>query len=59
MMEEDFFEEGDLPPDEPAEWRPPTACPQCHQTRTRFITLQQEMSVYECELCRIQFDVEE
>ena len=58
-MSEDFFEEGDLPPEEPTGWRPPVPCPQCHQTRTRFITLHHELSAHECELCRIQFEVEE
>ena len=58
-MGEDFFGEGELPPDEPASWRPPVPCPQCRQTHTRFITLQHEMSVHECEWCRIQFEVEE
>ena len=40
-------------------WRPLVPCPQCRQTRTRFITLRHELSVYECELCRLQFEVEE
>ncbi len=59
MMADDFFEEGERPPDEPASWRPPVACPQCSQTRTRLVTLRHEMSVYTCELCRIEFEVEE
>lgn len=50
----------DLPPEgEPQPWRPPVACPQCGQTLTRFITLRYERSVYECELCHVQFEVEE
>ena len=40
-------------------WRPPARCPQCHGIQTRFITLNYEMSVYECELCGIQFETEE
>ncbi len=59
VMAEDFFEEGELPPEEPVTWRPPVPCPQCQQTRTRFLTLRHEMSVYACERCRIQFEVEE
>lgn len=58
-MGEDVFEEGELPPEEPETWHPPVPCPQCRQTRTRFVTMRYEMSVYECELCGIQFEVEE
>ncbi len=58
-MGEDFFEEGELPPDEPAIWRLPVMCPQCGQTRTRLLRLRHEMSVYTCELCKIEFEVEE
>ncbi len=59
MMGEDFFREGELPPEEPPSWHPPVPCPQCQHTKTRFVTLQYERSVYECEACRIQFEVEE
>ena len=58
-MAEDFFEEGELPPDEPATWRPPVACPQCRQTHTRLVSLHHEMSLYACELCQLEFEVEE
>ena len=58
-MEEDGFDEGQLPPDEPGGWRPPVACPNCLQPSTRLITLQHEMSLYACERCRIQFEIEE
>lgn len=58
-MKEDFFEEGGLPPEEPPVWRPPVRCPQCHQTQTRMVTMHHEMSVYVCELCRTEFEIEE
>jgi hypothetical protein len=56
---EGVFIDGENPLEEPERWRPPAACPQCRQTRTRFVELHYEMSVYECELCGIRFEVEE
>jgi len=58
-MVEDFFKDNEVPPDEPPIWPQPVPCPQCQQTTTRFVTLQHEMSVYACESCRTQFEVEE
>ena len=37
----------------------PAPCPQCHQTDTRLVTLRHEMSLYACERCRIEFEIEE
>lgn len=45
--------------EEAQEWRPPVACPKCGRTETRFVTLNYEMSVYECEACETQFEVDE
>lgn len=47
------------PEPEPEPWRPPARCPECHGSQTRFITLNYEMSVYECEVCGVQFEVEQ
>lgn len=53
--------EGDaLVPDEPPEsWRPPVVCPECGTDQARFVTLRYEMSVYACEVCHLEFEVEE
>jgi len=62
MMREDFSDEDEesVPEqEEPEAWRPPARCPHCLGNQTRFLTLNYEMSVYECELCGIQFEVEE
>lgn len=45
--------------EEPQGWKPPVACPQCSRTETRFVTLHYELSVYECEACGVQFEVDE
>lgn len=58
-MREEFGEGGEGFPGEPGGWRPPMRCPQCHQMETHFVTLRYEMSVYECELCGMEFEVEE
>jgi DNA-directed RNA polymerase subunit RPC12/RpoP len=58
-MGEDFFKEGEELPEEEPGWHPPVPCPQCKLMETRFVTLQHEMSVYECERCGEQFEVEE
>jgi rubredoxin len=44
---------------EPESWRPPARCPQCRTTQTRFIRMEYEASVYECEVCGIEFEAEE
>ena len=48
-----------MEPDEPPVWRPPVPCPKCQQTDTRLVTLRHEMSVYACERCHIEFEIEE
>ena len=58
-MGEDFFKEGEQPPEGPPLWRPPMRCPQCHQADTRLVTMRHEMSVYTCERCHIEFEIEE
>ncbi len=57
-MEEAFDEESFLP-QEPERWRPPVYCPQCGEERVRLLTLRFEMSVYVCEECLTQFEVDE
>ena len=60
MPDQDFFQEGEAVPEgEPAPWRPPVHCPRCQTDQTRFVELRYEMSVYACELCGAQFEVEE
>jgi hypothetical protein len=59
VADEDFDHEEFPQGDEPAAWRPPVQCPRCQQSQTRFITLNYEISVYECELCGEQFEVDE
>lgn len=44
---------------EPEPWRPPARCPQCRTTQTRFIRMEYEASVYECEVCGMEFEAEE
>ena len=59
-MVEDVFDEDEPAHDwEPEPWRPPARCPGCNSDQTRLITLRHEMSVYECEVCGAQFEVEE
>ncbi|MDP3722920.1 MAG: hypothetical protein Q8R91_05410 [Candidatus Omnitrophota bacterium] len=53
------FADSEEPPSEgPEGWRPPVPCPQCGQTQTRFVEMRYEMSVYECELCQLQFEAD-
>ena len=59
MREDVFGEDEPIHDREPDPWRPPAHCPKCHTDQTRFVTLKHEMSVYECELCGTQFEVEE
>ena len=53
------FSEGDEPTPEREPWRPPVQCPQCGTDQTRFVALRHEMSVYTCEFCDVEFEVEE
>ena len=48
-----------LPSDEPQPWLPPAPCPRCGETQTRFVEMRYEISVYACEICEIQFEIEE
>jgi len=48
-----------IPQGEPEPWRPPVSCPNCQNGETRFVTLRYEMSVYVCEICGVEFEVEE
>ena len=59
MTPEDFWKEGEEPAEEPQGWKPPVPCPQCQRTETRFVTYHYEMSVYLCEICGVQFEINE
>jgi len=54
-----FADSEELPSEEPESWHPPVPCPQCGRTQTRFVEMRYEVSVYECELCEVRFEVEE
>jgi hypothetical protein len=58
MADDPTFEDEPVPEEEPETWRPPVPCPQCGQTQTRFVTYHYEVAVYECDLCRAQFEAE-
>ena len=60
MDVQDTFSEDDPAYEaEPEPWRPPAHCPQCLGNQTRFLTTEDEMSVYKCDVCGIQFETEE
>ncbi len=42
-----------------SDWSPLVQCPRCHSLETRFIEPHYEMSVYECTVCGVRFEVEE
>ena len=54
VFQDPFSDEEPLGDEAPASWRPPVRCPQCHGMNTRFMTLQYEMSVYECDECGVE-----
>lgn len=54
------YEDEEAPYDpEPEPWRPPVQCPECFARQTRFLSLHHEVSVYECDLCGVRFEIEE
>jgi hypothetical protein len=53
------FEEESVPEGAPEPWRPPVRCPGCRGLQTRFVTMNYEMSVYECESCGLEFEHED
>ena len=59
MQQENFFEEGELFPEEPSVWKPPVPCPRCGLNDTRFLTLTYEVSVYICDVCSTRFEIDE
>lgn len=59
MMQDVFGDDEPVHEHEPEPWRSPVRCPQCSREDTRFVTLQHEMSVYECTICGTQFEIEE
>ena len=44
---------------EPEPWRPPVACPRCQSQETRFLTMNYERSIYACQACGNEFEIEE
>ncbi|MBU2540372.1 MAG: hypothetical protein KJ593_00560 [Candidatus Omnitrophica bacterium] len=40
-------------------WHPPVSCPKCYSKNTHFVEPHYEMSVYECENCKMRFETEE
>ncbi len=59
MVDPPFADSEEPVSEEPEPWHPPVLCPQCGQTQTRFVGMRYEVSVYECELCQVQFEIEE
>jgi transcription elongation factor Elf1 len=59
MGNEDFFSGDEEPEEGPQGWRPPVECPDCGQAQTRFVTLKYGVSVYVCDMCGSQFEVDE
>lgn len=47
------------PEEESGVWRPPARCPECRGNQTRFVGMNYEMSVYECEVCGTKFEAED
>lgn len=46
--------------DEPQEdWRRPVRCPQCISAAGRCVSPHDQPAVYECEVCGLQFEVDE
>ncbi len=60
MAGDDFFlgDEGSHV-DEPEAWRPSVRCPQCISTAARCVSPHDQPAVYECEVCGLQFEVDE
>lgn len=42
-----------------SEWNPPVEFPKCNSKDTKFIESNEEMSIYECNMCGCRFEVEE
>ena len=59
MADAEFTDADEPPEEEPEPWRPPVRCPQCDRPETRFVSPRYERLVYECEICGLQFEVDE
>lgn len=53
-----LFDDEPVPEEEPTAWRAPARCPECHGNQTRFVSMNYEMSVYTCDVCGTEFEVE-
>lgn len=42
-----------------SDWQPPSQCPKCGSTDTRFVEPHYEMSIYECNVCGCRFEIDE
>ena len=42
-----------------SDWRGAPICPQCGSEDVRFVEPHYEMSIYECNVCRCRFEIEE
>lgn len=58
-LEDVFGDDEPIHDQEPEPWRPAVRCPKCDSDQTRFLSLQHEMSIYTCELCKTRFETEE
>ena len=59
MGDQSYFEEGELPPEEDPIWRPQVTCPSCGLQQTRLLSMRHEASLYRCEVCSVEFEVDE
>lgn len=59
VVQDPFDDDEPVGEPEPKPWRPPVRCPACHGNQTRLATMHYEMSVYECDECGAQFEIEE
>jgi len=59
--EEEWEEDdgGAVPEAGPQGWRPPVVCPRCGGYECRMVTMEYEVSVYECVLCGVRFELDE
>lgn len=57
--EEPPFDDEPVPEEKSAVWRPPARCPECRANQTRFVGMNYEMSVYECDVCGTKFEAED
>ena len=52
------YEFNDEEVEKDSDWQPDVECPFCGSTDTVFVEMHYEMSVYECQVCNRQFEIE-